>query len=146
MKWWPIRGITRYLTEKSNYESNSLVKPMKKIFKKSLHVYMIDVGNSNLPNFELRALQSSQYNTHRFGIYFSDSPRHSDLLIVLGSPTEKMMIPLMNTIEQIPKPFGILLVEEDEEIKLNLPNVVGRLRNPEPPEILGVLLKIMERN
>jgi hypothetical protein len=146
MKWWPVRGITRHLTEKSSYELDSSVKPMNNIFKRSLHIYMIDVGNSNLLNFELKALQSTQYNIHRFGIYFSDSPRHSDLLIVLGKPTEKMITPLMNTIKQMPEPFGILIVEEDEVFDLKLPNVVGKLKNPEPSEILGTLLKIMGRN
>jgi hypothetical protein len=145
MIWWPVRGLKRSLTEKTLHSSKEKVKSMK-IFKRSMHIYTIDVGNSNLLNFEIRALQSAQYNTHKFGIYFSDSPRHADLLIVLGKPTEKMVDPLMNTIDQMPEPFGILIVEEDDEVDLNLPNVVGRLKNPEPSDILSALLKIMERN
>jgi hypothetical protein len=145
MIWWPVRGLKRSLTEKTLHLSKEKVKSMK-IFKRSMHIYTIDVGNSNLLNFEIRALQSAQYNTHKFGIYFSDSPRHADLLIVLGKPTEKMVDPLMNTIDQMPEPFGILIVEEDDEVDLNLPNVVGRLKNPEPSDILSALLKIMERN
>lgn len=145
MKWWPVKGITKFLTEKDDYTSKEAVKPMK-IFKRSLHIYAIDVGNSNMLNFEIKALQSTQYNTHRFGIYFADSPRHADLLIVLGKPTEKMIEPMMNTIDQMPKPFGILIIEEDDKITLDLPNVVGRLTNPEPSDILGAILKIMERN
>jgi|YelNatPaOPRAMG01_1025707.scaffolds.fasta_scaffold10928_5 hypothetical protein len=145
MIWWPVRGLKRSLTEKTLYSSKEKVRSMK-IFKRSMHIYTIDVGNSNLLNFEIRALQSAQYNTHKFGIYFSDSPRHADLLIVLGKPTEKMVDPLMNTIDQMPEPFGILIVEEDDEVDLNLPNVVGRLKNPEPSDILSALLKIMERN
>ncbi|MGC8544408.1 MAG: NADH:ubiquinone oxidoreductase [Athalassotoga sp.] len=145
MIWWPTRGLKRSLTEKTLQPSKEKVRSMK-IFKRSMHIYTIDVGNSNLLNFEMKALQSAQYNTHRFGIYFSDSPRHADLLIVLGAPTEKMIIPLMNTIEQMPKPFGILLIEEEDKQNLDLPNVVGRLKNPEPSDILSTLLKIMERN
>ncbi|MGC9219096.1 MAG: NADH:ubiquinone oxidoreductase [Athalassotoga sp.] len=146
MKWWPIRGLSRFLTEKRDYKSDTSVKPMKKIFRRSLHVYTIDVGNSNLLNFEIKELQSPQYNTHRFGIYFADSPRHADLLIILGNPTEKMVEPLMNTVKQMPEPFGILIVEENEKNSLQLPNVVGKLKNPEPEEILGALLKIMKGN
>lgn len=137
--------MKRFLTETDNYPSKATVKSMN-IFKRSIHIYTIDVGNSNLLNFEIKALQSAQYNTHRFGIYFADSPRHADLLIVLGSPTKNMIEPLMNTIEQMPKPFGILIVEENDEMDLELPNVVGRLKNPEPSDILGAILKIMERN
>ncbi len=145
MVWWPARGIKRFLTEKAPYLSKENVKSMR-IFKRSMHIYSIDVGNSNLLNFEIKALQSSQYNTHRFGIYFADSPRHADLLLVLGKPTEKMILPLMNTINQMPKPFGILLIEEDDEIDLDLPNIIGRLKNPSPSDILSALLKVMERN
>jgi hypothetical protein len=145
MIWWPTRGLKRSLTEKTFQPSKEKVRTMK-IFKRSMHICTIDVGNSNLLNFEIKALQSAQYNTHRFGIYFSDSPRHADLLIVLGTPTEKMITPLMNTIAQMPEPFGILIVEEDDEMDLDLPNVVGRLKNPEPSDILSTLLKIMERN
>lgn len=146
MKWWPIFGLTKKLTERKQYSTDLRIEPYGKIFGKSLHIYPIDVGNSNDLNFDIRALQAPQYNIHRLGIYFADSPRHADLLIVLGNPTAQMIEPLINTVEQMPKPFGILLVGQDLENNVKLPNVVGRLRNSEPAEILGALLKIMERD
>jgi Ni,Fe-hydrogenase III small subunit len=150
MKWWPIIGLSKTLTKNEKYSSDSKVKPIK-VFKKSLHVFIIDVGNSNTLNFEIKALHTPIYNIHRFGIFFAPTPRHSDLLIVLGRPTEKMIPPLMETINQMPKPFGIMLIKGEEETgtdpeSLNLPNVVSVIEgNPEPKEILSNLLKIMKR-
>ncbi len=150
MKWWPMVGISKMLTEDKKYESKARVKKMG-IFRRSFHIYTIDVGNSNILNFEMRALQTPKYNVHRFGIYFAASPRHADLLIVLGRPTKKMVAPLLETINQIPEPFGVILlkgcgssgIDLDE---LKLPNVVASVNGcPEPSEILAILLKISGR-
>lgn len=147
MNWWPMVGISKMLTENKKYKSKTHVKKMS-FFKRSLHIYTIDVGNSNILNFEMRALQTPKYNVHRFGIYFAASPRHADLLIVLGRPTKKMIAPLLETINQVPKPFGLMLLKgcgsggiDPDELKL--PNVVASVNGcPEPSEILAILLKI----
>lgn len=150
MKWWPAVGISKMLTKKEEYTSKNEVKKLK-LFKRSLHLYMIDVGNSNQLNFEIHALHTPRYNIHRFGMYFAASPRHADLLIVLGRPTKKMVNPLRETIRQMPDPFGILLIKGCEETgidpeKLDFPNVVATLEGcPSAGEILGTLLKISGR-
>lgn len=143
MKWWPGVGISKMYTERKNYECSVEVEPLKRIFKRSMHIYTIDVGNSNLLNFEMKALQSPQYNTHRFGIFFTDTPRHTDLLVVLGSVHERMIEPLKETVEQMPKPFGILLIGDSSSDFL--PNVVARMDGyPEAGEILAALIEIKE--
>jgi Ni,Fe-hydrogenase III small subunit len=150
MKWWPYVGITKMITKDEEYKIDSNVKRLN-IFKRSLHIFIIDVGNCNRLNFEIRALHTPKYNIHRFGIFFSASPRHADLLMVLGKPTQKMVDPLLETIEQMPNPFGIMLIKgcgtfgiDPEE--LNLPNVVSVMEGcPEPKEILANLLKISGR-
>ncbi len=150
MKWWPIVGITKKLTKNETYDSKIAVEPLK-LFKKSFHLYMIDVGNSNQLNFEFYALHTPRYNIHRFGIYFAASPRHADLLVVLGNPTPQMVKPLKETIRQMPEPFGILLINGCDETgvdleNLKLPNVVATMRGcPTASEILAVLLKISGR-
>lgn len=150
MKWWPMIGLSKFLTENKEYATKTDVKRMK-TFKRSLHIYTIDVGNSNILNFEMRALQTPKYNLHRFGIYFAASPRHADLLIVLGRPTKKMISPLLETVNQIPEPFGIMLLKGCESSgidpdELKLPNVVASVNGClEPSEILGILLKISGR-
>jgi Ni,Fe-hydrogenase III small subunit len=150
MSWWPIVGMSKMLTKKEEYTSRNIAKRLK-LFKRSMHLYMIDVGNSNQLNFEIHALHTPRYNIHRFGIYFAASPRHADLLVVLGRPTKKMVEPLKETIKQLPDPFGILMIKGCEEYgidpeSLNLPNVVGIMQGcPSASEILGMLLKISGR-
>ncbi len=150
--WWLPYGLKKRLTEKKDYKTDIDVKPIEGIFKTSLHIYIIDVGNSNELCFEIKALQTPQYNIHRFGIFFSDTPRHADVLIVLGPASEKMIAPLQETINQMPKPFGIILIESGEintgiDIKsLVKENLLAEINNYENPEqIIAVLLKIMNK-
>ncbi len=150
MKWWPLVGLGKMITErntKEDYVSSIEVKKLS-VFKRSMHVYTIDVGNDNTLNFEISALRTPRYNVHRFGIYFAASPRHADLLIVLGKPTKKMVKPLVETLRQLPEPFGVLWIKgcdgTGEEFKL--PNVVAVMEGcPTAREILAVLLKISGR-
>lgn len=155
MKWWPVWGLTKRLTERTRYATELTIESKGQIFRKSLHIYPIDVGNSNDLNFDIRALQAPQYNIHRFGIFFADVPRHADLLLVLGRPTEKMVPILMETINQMPEPFSIVVVENAEDAtrggsqtgvdieSLNLPHVVARLmKYREPGELIALFLRI----
>ena len=156
MKWWPVWGLTKGLTERKPYATELTVETKETIFRKSLHIYPIDVGNSNDLNFDIRALQAPQYNIHRFGVFFADVPRHADVLLVLGRPTEKMVPVLMETVNQMPEPFSIVVVENEESTRgrsqtgvdiksLNLPNVVVHLTNyREPGELIALFLKIKE--
>ncbi len=150
--WWLPYGLKKRLTEKKDYSTDIDVKPINRIFKSSLHIYIIDVGNSNELCFEIKALQAPQYNIHHFGIFFSDTPRHADILIVLGPATEKMIAPLQETINQMPKPFGIILIEPGEiNTGIDLKNILketllAEIKNYENPEqIIAVLLKIMNK-
>ena len=50
----------------------------------------------------------SRYDMDRFGIIFRASPRHSDLIIVAGTLTNKMAPVLRRLYEQMPDPRWIL--------------------------------------
>jgi Ni,Fe-hydrogenase III small subunit len=115
MKSWVLYGLSHKLTEAFNKVGKD-VKGISNIFKKSLHVFVIDVSNDNELNLEIEALQSPQYNPHRFGIFFTESPRHADVLLVLGKVHPKMEEPLKETINQIPEPFGIVAIEDENWI------------------------------
>ena len=155
MKWWPFYGITKKLTEKRSYKTGAEVEQIHPtLFRRSLFIYVIDVGSSNGLNFEITALESPQYNTHRVGIYFTDSPRHADILLVLGRPAPAMLNPLRETISQMPQPFGIITIDDSpadlsEEIRrggklpdyTELPNLIAHLEGvPCAAEILAALL------
>ncbi len=149
IRWWPVFGLKRRLTEKKEYISPvDLRQPKTGIFNRSLFVYIIDVGSSNALNFEISALESPQYNIHRFGIFLTDSPRHADVLLILGRPVTKMLEPLKETISQLPKPFYTVTIDDHpDQPGLNeypeLPNHIAVLTGvPSPDKILGLLLDI----
>ena len=150
MKWWPLIGIKDLFTEKRKFDCKIKVTPLN-VFKRSLFVFLFDGGNSNLLNFNLKALKSPQYNTHRFGIFFTETPRHADLLIILGPVCKKMVEPLKETINQLPEDFGILIISEDSPIEdyietMEIPNLLAKIKKDiSPEELLGLLLKIMGR-
>lgn len=149
IRWWPLYGLKKKLTEGKEYISSVKLNLIpERIFKHSLFVYVIDVGSNNALNFEISALKSPQYNIHRFGIYITDSPRHADVLLILGQPVQNMIAPLMETVMQIPRPFYTVTINDFPErpggIELpNLPNHIAEVKGiPEPSEILGLLLNI----
>ena len=57
---------------------------------------------------EMMHAAMSRYDMDRFGIIFRASPRHSDLIIVAGTLTNKMAPTLRRLYEQIPDPRWIL--------------------------------------
>lgn len=149
IQWWPIFGLRRKLTEQKEYFSPVELNMSRiTIFKHSLFIYIIDVGASNALNFEIAALEAPQYNIHRFGIYFTDSPRHADVLLIIGKPVKTMIRPLEETITQLPNPFFIVTVEDGTDTDNvtdypSLPGHVAALKGlRSPAELLGVLLAI----
>ncbi len=146
-KPWLLVGISHRLTEPFKKRERGL-KPISRLFRKSLGVFVIDTGNNNTMNLEIRALTSPQYNIHRFGIHLVDTPRHADVLLVLGPILQSMLTPLQMTIQQIPEPFGVILIEPKSRlmgVSAEIPNLIARYdRNLSASEILAILLGIME--
>ncbi len=79
-------------------------------FGTSLHVFMIDVGSCHACNAEVLALGSPYYDLNRLGLFFTNSPRHADVLVVVGVPTPEMAEPLRRTYEAMPRPKTVLAV------------------------------------
>jgi formate hydrogenlyase subunit 7 len=77
---------------------------------RSLHVFLIDVGSCQGCNLEVLGLTNPYYDLHRLGIFFTNSPRHADVLVVVGVPTAAMVEPLRRTFEAIPAPKAVLAV------------------------------------
>jgi Ni,Fe-hydrogenase III small subunit len=72
--------------------------------RKSLFVRHIDCGSCNGCESEIAALDNPYYNLHRFGIFFTPSPRFADVLLVTGPVTNPMHEPLLSTYEAMPGP------------------------------------------
>jgi len=79
-------------------------------FSRSLHIRHVDAGSCNGCESELQALNNPFYNLHRFGIFFTPSPRFADLLLVTGPVTYAMREPLLRTYEAMPAPRWVMAV------------------------------------
>jgi Ni,Fe-hydrogenase III small subunit/Pyruvate/2-oxoacid:ferredoxin oxidoreductase delta subunit len=79
-------------------------------FRRSLHIRHVDAGSCNGCESELQALNNPFYNLHRFGIFFTASPRFADLLLVTGPVTYAMHEPLCRAYEAMPAPRWVMAV------------------------------------
>lgn len=77
---------------------------------RSLHLFFIDVGSCQGCNRELLGLASPYYDLERLGFALTNSPRHADLLVVVGVPTAAMVEPLKRTFAALPAPKAVLAV------------------------------------
>ncbi len=84
--------------------------PARRAFRRSLHVRHVDAGSCNGCESELQALNNPFYNLHRFGIFFTPSPRFADLLLVTGPVTHALQAPLRATYAAMPEPRWVMAV------------------------------------
>jgi Ni,Fe-hydrogenase III small subunit len=93
------------------YEKD-VVEEWKKhrIFKRSFHVMMIDVGSCNACNLEVLNLSNPYYDLTRLGIFFTNSPKHADALIVVGALNPAMIEVLKRTYESMPNPKVVISI------------------------------------
>jgi Ni,Fe-hydrogenase III small subunit/ferredoxin len=77
-------------------------------FRRSLHIRHVDAGSCNGCESELQALNNPFYNLHRFGIFFTPSPRFADLLLVTGPVTYAMREPLQRAYEAMAAPRWVM--------------------------------------
>ena len=96
----------------ARYSQTDLQELAKKqrAFKKSFHVMMIDVGSCNACNLEVLNLSNPYYDLTRLGIFFTNSPKHADALIVVGALNRSMVDVLKRTYESLPEPKLVISV------------------------------------
>ena len=80
---------------------------------RSIHVRHVDAGSDGAEEWEIQALTNPYYDVQRFGIYFTASPRHADILLVTGGVTEPMRGPLLRTWEVMPGRKAVVAVGTD---------------------------------
>jgi Ni,Fe-hydrogenase III small subunit/ferredoxin len=85
-----------------------LAGAIRAVFGRSLHVRHVDAGSCNGCESELQALNNPFYNLHRFGVFFTPSPRFADLLLVTGPVTYAMREPLLETWRAMPEPRWVM--------------------------------------
>ena len=123
-------------------------------FRKSLHVFFLDAGTCHACNREVAQLQSPYYDIHRLGIFFTPTPKHADVLLVAGCPTDEMIPVLKEAYEVMPDPKRVLVMGScaqgglcGRRVENSIP-VDGRINGcpPAPVNIIEGLLKTAGRD
>ncbi len=87
-----------------------LEEAVKRRFRGSLAIRMVDAGSCNGCELEIQAINNPIYNSERFGIHFTASPRFADMLLVTGPVARNMEIALKRTYDAVPPPKLVVAV------------------------------------
>ena len=79
-------------------------------FRRSIHVLVVDAGDCGACLNEVKQLNNPYYNMHRLGFFITPSPRHADLLLVVGPGTDHMRVPLKKIYDAMPAPRRVVAV------------------------------------
>lgn len=101
-----ISSVEDLKVELSRIES--LDKNVKKALSKSMLIRHLDVGSCNAEEAELLALSSPIYDLTRFGLDFTASPRHADILTISGPVTRHLKIAMEKTYNAMPSPKMVI--------------------------------------
>ena len=77
---------------------------------KSLMVRHLDTGSCNAEEAELIALSNPIYDISRFGIEFTPSPRHADVLAITGPVTIHLKTAMERTYKATPDPKIVIAI------------------------------------
>jgi len=77
---------------------------------RSLSIREVDAGSCNGCELEIHALNNPFHDLERFGIKFTASPRHADVLMVTGPVTQNMREALERTYAATPDPKWVVAV------------------------------------
>ena len=107
-------GITP-LNWQSGYEwatvmgkDNREREKIKKTFRRSLHLRIVDAGACGACLSEISQISKPYYNIHRLGFFITPTPRAADVLIVAGPVTDHMRFPLEKVYEAMPTPRAVI--------------------------------------
>ncbi|WP_456396483.1 NADH-quinone oxidoreductase subunit B family protein [Thermococcus sp.] len=89
-------------------EMSSVERPLQ--FRRSLHVFFLDTGTCHACNRETALLGGPNYDIHRLRVFFTPTPKHADVLLVAGCPTDDMVPVLKEAYELMPEPKRVLVM------------------------------------
>ena len=79
-------------------------------FGHSIHICVFDAGDCGACLNEVRQLNNPYYNMHRLGFFITPTPRHADVLLVVGPVTDQMRFALKKIHEAMPTPKRVVAV------------------------------------
>jgi Ni,Fe-hydrogenase III small subunit len=84
--------------------------PLGRAFSRSVHVLVVDTGDCGACLNEVKQLNNPYYNMHQLGFFLTPTPRHADVLLVVGALTEHMRLPLRKAYDAMPTPKRVVAV------------------------------------
>lgn len=79
-------------------------------FARSVHICVVDAGDCGACLNEVRQLNNPYYNMHRLGFFITPTPRHADVLLVVGPVTDHMKFALKKVYDAMPTPKWVIAV------------------------------------
>ncbi len=83
-------------------------KSARRLLGRSLSIREVDAGSCNGCELEIHAIGNAIYDASRFGLHFSASPRHVDVLLVTGPVSRNMKVALERTWAATPGPKWVV--------------------------------------
>ncbi len=87
-----------------------LQQAINRVFGRSMAIRHLDAGSCNACELEIQAVNNPYYNLEGYGIHFTASPRHADILLVTGPVSKNMVIALRRTYQAMPEPKFVVAV------------------------------------
>ena len=111
-----VRGVARPLDWKTTCEWAGTGAAFRRQdefgqpFRHSIHVLVVDAGDCGACLNEVKQLNNPYYNMHRLGFFITPTPRHADVLLVVGPVTDHMRFALKKIHEAMPTPKRVIAV------------------------------------
>jgi Ni,Fe-hydrogenase III small subunit len=128
---------------------------------RSLAIRHVAAGSCNACELELRATQNLIYDLTQYGLSFTPSPRHADILLITGVAGRNMLEAVRQTRAAMPEPVFVVAVGDcavDGGVFKGAPMVSGGADAivhvdlaiggcpPSPAQIVAGLLALIETN
>jgi len=108
-----VRGVEYPADWQQTYEWATVCNSQNEFdqpFKRSIHICVVDAGDCGACLNEVKQLNNPYYNMHRLGFFITPSPRHADVLLVVGPVTDHMRFALKKTYDAMPAPKRVVAV------------------------------------
>lgn len=108
------RGVMRPLDWQLTYEwggAGPAASPTNELglpFLQSIHILVVDAGDCGACLNEVKQLTNPYYNMHRLGFFITPTPRHADVLLIVGPVTDHMRVALKKIHEAMPTPKRVV--------------------------------------
>ena len=108
-----VRGIEHPVNWEQTYEWGTVRDGQHEFgrpFERSVHICVVDAGDCGACLNEVKQLNNPYYNMHRLGFFITPSPRHADVLLVVGPVTDHMKFALKKVYDAMPAPKRVMAV------------------------------------